>query len=156
MTIVFVCTGNICRSPMAEYFFRRLTDDLGLDRIQIESAGLAADFGIPCSPQALFALSQEGIGAQEHRSQPLTADLMHRADLIVTMTSAHREAILAQDPGMATKTRTLLSFAGGSGNVSDPYGGSFEDYVHCLALMKPALHALASHLRQQADSAGQE
>ena len=134
--VLFVCTGNTCRSPMAEVLFRkRLTDRLQcseadlLDRgYAVLSAGLAAVPGMPASPEAVELFQGDGSPLEDHESQYATEELLSRADWIFVMTKSHRQAILERIPEIAERVR-LLSAEGR--DVSDPIGGSSEDYRRC-------------------------
>jgi protein-tyrosine-phosphatase len=136
--VLFICTGNICRSPMAEGLLRKMAGD----RIEVASAGLGAGRGQPPSAHAVAVLQKEGIDISGIRSQPVTAELLRDADYIFTMTRDHLDMLLLLYPEMATKTR-LLRFAdeakGGRPDVTDPIGGSRETYERCKEDIKRAL-----------------
>ncbi len=133
---VFVCTGNTCRSPMAEALFRNMlaekmqcADDELLDRgYTVVSAGLAAYPGAPASPEAVDLLKDQGIDLSSHESQPVSEELLFHSDHIITMTQNHRDAILNAFPELAGKTH-LLSDTGK--DVSDPIGAGMEEYKNC-------------------------
>lgn len=146
MTILFVCTGNSCRSPMAEAVFRQLVEDAGCPDITVRSAGVSAPDGMPATPQACFAASLEGADLTSHRSQPLDDALVARANHIVTMTHSHLQTVRALYPDAAGKTSLLLSHIGRDEDIPDPIGGTSEDYVRCLQQMKPALNALCGNV----------
>ena len=149
MKILFVCTGNTCRSPMAAARFRQLAAAAGLRNLDVQSAGVAAVPGTPVTPQARFALFQQGITLPETAvSHALTPDLVRDADFIVTMTRSHRQSVISRYPEALGKTRTLLSYAGTDADVDDPFGGDSELYVTCLAAMEPGLTALLQQLQK--------
>lgn len=110
--ILFVCTGNTCRSPMAEAIARSMLDstgepgDNGTD-VTVMSAGTSAGSGAPASAENAAALRSIGVEAGEHRSRPLTRQLVAEADFIFTMAGWHRDGVLALDPGAASRTWVL-------------------------------------------------
>jgi protein-tyrosine phosphatase len=134
--IVVVCTGNTCRSPMAELLLKkRLADQLGCkieeleDRgVLVQSAGIAAMAGGRAADEAVETLKQRGLDLATHETQPLSDRIVRYADLILTMTRGHREAILAQWP--EARDRAFL-VAGDRGDISDPIGGPSELYRRC-------------------------
>ena len=136
MRILFVCTGNTCRSPMAQAMASAL---LG-DKFSVISAGLMAQESAAASSHAIAAMHERQLDLKAHRSQPVTETLLAEADLILTMTSSHKAALLQAAPG---KLFTISEYAGGDlgKNVSDPFGGSLDLYrecakeIHCLLLM---------------------
>lgn len=146
MRILFVCTGNSCRSPMAELYFDALCRRAGRNDFEVASAGIHAWDGFPASAPASAVLAEAGIDADAFRSRSLTPALIENSDLIVPMTAAHRSAIARIAPDAAAKIRLLLEFGAGGGDVPDPYGGSVEDYRDVFRTMKPALENLAAVL----------
>ncbi len=134
--ILLVCTGNTCRSPMAAALMRRrLAKKLGTTEDQLEqqglwvsSAGIAAMTGGRASPEAVTVMQERGLDLSAHESQPLSDRLVRFADLLLTMTRNHREAILAQWPDAAARTHVL---GRQHGDVADPIGGSLEVYRRC-------------------------
>jgi protein-tyrosine-phosphatase len=130
MKIVFVCTGNTCRSPMAAALFRQLKGE----DIVVSSAGLSAIPGEPATPEAVQALAEQGIALEEHRARLLSADLVREADLLLTMTGGHRAQCRRQFPDAADKVFTLGEFAGeATTDVPDPFGLPLEIYRQTAA-----------------------
>ena len=118
-TILFVCTGNTCRSPMAEALCRRRAEERAL---QVEAASAGLYPGDRLSENARLALEELGLSI-EHTPRPVTAGLLASADLIVAMSERHAHALWSVDP-------TLPVVVPGYG-IPDPFGGSLDDYRHC-------------------------
>ena len=132
-TIVFVCTGNTCRSPMAEGMFRVLAEKYGVRDVTCTSCGTAAYGGMPVTDFAVEAAAAYGADIHEHRSRPLTEYLLREGDLFVCMTKRHADLLRQYLP--PEKVRVL-----GDG-IPDPFGGSQEDYRACTASIYAALDA---------------
>ncbi len=145
MRILFVCTGNSCRSPMAELYFGELCRRAGRSDFLVRSAGTCTGEGAPLSRGAAGVMDVLNIDSSRFRSRCLTPALAAESDLIVAMTASHRQAVLALAPDAAPKVHLLLDFDGG-GDVPDPFGGSDAHYRAVFARMKPALENLANQL----------
>src|SRR6185369_10146594 len=149
-TILFVCTGNICRSPMAEGLFRHATGGRGNYRVL--SAGVGAADGLPPSEFAARALKELGIDISQQRSRLLTADLVHQADYILGMTHSHVDAITLLYPQAAEKTFLLREFDetldAYENDISDPIGGSYEVYTNCRDQIEQGIASMLNFIEQ--------
>ena len=127
--VLFICTANICRSPMAEAMFNALAEDRGLD-LRAESAGVAALRDEPMTPNAAAALEEIGIYVGEHSARQVSARMLEEADLVLTMSPWH-VAELRRSFGDTSQVRTLPEYASGAPSeegIPDPYGSTMAAY----------------------------
>lgn len=140
--ILLVCTGNTCRSAIAEGLMKRMLSRRGIVGLEIISAGISATYGREPDPLAVLAMNEEDVNISSHRSRPLTLDLVQEADLILTMTESHRSYILSRMPQARSKVFLLKEFAGiedGNPNINDPCGSSLGNYLSCAGEIKQSL-----------------
>jgi protein-tyrosine-phosphatase len=146
--VLFVCTGNTCRSPMAAALFNRLAADGGIG-YEAASAGLAAAEGSPASQNSVRAMNDyPGADLSCHRSKRLTHADIEEASLILTMERVHRQYILSMYPEAYQKVFTLKEYVYGTdGDITDPYGGGEAEYRHCAAVISQAVEKLIERLK---------
>lgn len=129
MRVLVVCTGNVCRSPMAAAILRRRLAERGAAGIEVSSAGTAPWDGAPASEGSYLISLEHGLDLSDHRARPLTTDLVDGADLVLGMSPPHVER--AVQMGGAGKAHLLGAYAGepeDAAEVADPFGGEMEDY----------------------------
>lgn len=131
-----VCTGNTCRSPMGEGLLRKRfaeklkcsVDELDAKGVSVISAGIAAMPGAPAAAQAVDVMNQMGVDIASHNSQPITGRLAQFADIILTMTNGHRQALISHWPMLEPRTKTLRR---DGADIGDPIGSPLEVYHAC-------------------------
>ena len=127
MNVLFVCTGNTCRSPMAAYLFDKIATEQDLD-VRIESAGICAAIGASASKPAILVMKNYGIDMSNHTAKQISEKMINESDLILVMTEGHKEMLsrIAEK-----KVFTLCEFVGEQGDVADPFGGGIPEYELC-------------------------
>ena len=144
--IIFVCTGNTCRSPMAEALFAMILQEHNCaDSFRLVSMGLAAFPGDTANPLSVEAMAELGVDISAHRSRGFSLYGLEKGDWVVTMTASQKKAL----EKALDKPRLLClgDFAGG--DVSDPYGGSIETYRTCRSQLMQALKSFYLFLEQE-------
>lgn len=138
--ILFVCYGNICRSPLAEALARQKLERAGLaGSIRVASAGMIAWPGSPASQEMIDLAVEWGLDLSNHRARKLNAYLLDEATLVVTMTGVQCMMLQAAYPEFASRIISLGELAGSGEDVEDPYGRDLEAYRHCAAALKRLL-----------------
>ncbi len=155
-TVLFVCTGNTCRSPMAQVMLQQMLKDEGVgeDEVKVTSAGLYANNGEPATTQAVQAMEMRGLSLASHRSCRLTPRIIDEAFLILGMTDEHKQAVLMLDAAASDKVFSLGEYApnpgGGSWQqVPDPFGQSLAVYVKTADAMGAMLIQVVKKLKKE-------
>jgi len=125
--LIFVCTGNTCRSPMAEVVFKNLDQE---SEIKVFSRGLVVLFGEPINPKAEVVLKKHDLEINNHISKGLKESEIDDSTLILTMTEAHKRRIMEANTNVGN-VYTIKEYAGETGDVVDPYGGTLVEYEEC-------------------------
>lgn len=154
--ILFICTGNTCRSAMAAGLARHLLAGDGDFETVVMSAGVQALPGAPATTEAVEALASEGIDISDHRAQLLTPQLAARAALILTMTGAHRREVLRVAPEAADRTFMLTDYSGLSGDLTDPFGRPLGVYCTYASRLRVLVALALKRFRAENPLTGQD
>jgi len=150
MRLLFVCTGNTCRSPLAEAIARREAIDRGLSDIEVASAGTSAWEGAAASDGALLVAMERSLDLSGHRAQPLTRELVQQHDVILAMGPHHCER--AEALGGEGKSFLLSAFAASAPTdraISDPFGGDLDNYRETFAELQQEIRRVFDRLVAQ-------
>lgn len=148
--VLLVCTGNICRSPLAEAIMRREFTQMGKEDFEVASAGTGAWDGAPASEGAYLVALEHGLDLSAHRARLLTRDLVQQADIIFTMARHHRARV--EELGGDRRTHVIGEYAGRSGpeaEVSDPFGGDLDVYRQTYAELEELIRSAVARLAKE-------
>lgn len=151
MRVLFVCTGNTCRSPMAASLLERTLEQSGLRDIEVLSAGIGAWEGAPASEGAYLVMLEDGLDLSAHRARLLTPELIESADLILTMSRSHLGRV--RELGAGSRAHLLGEFAGRAGDraeIKDPFGAELEQYRETYRELAGLMPAVAERLAGRA------
>lgn len=148
--ILVVCTANICRSPVGEALLRQQLHQASLADWTVASAGTWAVRGNPASQFSALLLEERGLDIQGHRSQPVTAPLLARCDLVLCMETAHQAELRKTFPAHRAKIYTLRQMVAERGSVRDPYGGSRRQYERMVTELEQLIEAGFPRIQQLA------
>lgn len=151
-TLIFVCTGNTCRSPMAEIIYSSMKMD---DDIKVMSRGLVVHFPEPINPKAVNVLINHGLMPNEHVARPFKDSETDENTLILTMTQSQKK-ILEDDHGINSRVYALKEYAGETGDVVDPYGGSIVEYEECFGEISRLVRKAAYRIVRENEAVGKE
>jgi len=142
MNLLFVCSGNTCRSPMAEALARKIAERRGIKDLNVSSAGTNAWDNVPATDEALLVGMERDIDLTGHRARKLTPAIVSEADLIFVMTPGHVEQV--KQLGGRGKVHVIDEYASGIANqgITDPYGGDLEAYRQTADMLEQELEKL--------------
>lgn len=156
MTILFVCTGNSCRSVMAKGLLKNALKEKNREDIMVMSAGVGTQTGLQATPNTIEAMKEIGIDASGHLTQTLTKEMIDRSDIILVMQNSHKEHILKMSPAAKNKVFLLKEFATDKANknnneenleVPDPIGKPIEFYREVLAEIRNSIERIVKWLK---------
>ena len=151
--VLMVCTGNICRSPMAAGLASHLLPPALQNLVQIASAGVGALHGNPAEPNAVAVMSGIGIDISGHRARQISGELAGRVDVILTMETMQRDWVRRMLLWKKGKVRLLTEYClqANEPDIKDPYGGPLSAYQECLDTLLPCVRAFINWLETEAD-----
>ena len=149
-SVLFVCTGNSCRSVMAEGLLRKYLKELGKDDIEVRSAGTSAVNGSPAPKQPIEVMKKELVDVSGFRSKRMNAELIKWADLILVMEWSHKDEVRRIAPEAASKTYLLREFGMADTehhpegfSIPDPIGRPIQNYEYCIGIIKKEIERIA-------------
>lgn len=145
--LIFVCTGNTCRSPMAETIFKNLETNSDM---KVCSRGLVVLFSEPSNPKAEMVLQNHNLVLKNHVSKPLRHSDINEATLILTMTENQKKQVM-QNFQLVDNVYTIKEYAGEFGDVTDPYGGTLVDYEECYVELARLVKKTVYQLNEESD-----
>lgn len=146
--IIFVCTGNTCRSPMAEEMLKKLLAEEGLD-YEVISRGLNVFFPSKANEKAIEVVKSYDIDLSSHEARPISLQDIEKTALLLTMTKAHKVYLLKMFPHLSSDVHVLKEFVGDVGDVGDPFSGNLDIYESCASELMDLMERLVIKLGKE-------
>ncbi len=148
MNVLFICTGNTCRSPMAAALMAKISEENDM-QVYCDSAGIMADTGAPASENAQKAMKRYGIDLSSHRAKQADGEILSAADLVLTMTEGQKMMVSAL--GGVKNVYTLGEYSGCGYDVPDPFGGDIGEYEETAEAIYDMLTDAAERMQDEID-----
>ncbi|MDH5510272.1 MAG: low molecular weight phosphotyrosine protein phosphatase [Nitrospinota bacterium] len=157
LRVLFVCTGNLCRSPMAKYLLRDRLAELGVEEVHVLSAGFIAQEGAPACPMAVEIMARKGTDMSGHKAKVLTKKLLEWADKTLVMENRHLKLAKVIAPEAAERIALFSDYVAGKSrmDVPDPYGAPEPEYLRALEIIREGVNALAEEIARNKPGASQ-
>lgn len=152
-SVLFVCTGNSCRSVMAEGLLKKYLKELGKDNIEVRSAGSGAMNGMAPTDETIEVMARDDVDVSGYKSKKITDDLIKNSDLILVMDYLHKNEVVRRVPEAASKTYLVKEFGADEkadrpegSSIPDPIGRPIKDYENCFDMIKKEIERIAKLL----------
>ncbi len=151
--ILTICTGNVCRSPMAQKLLQHAlaAEEAPLNQLEVVSAGVAAGYGDPASANSVAAVKKIKLDLNHHKSQPVTQNLIDQSYAVFGMTQSHIDILNHYHNNLPRRVHLFREFMGEgeSPEIPDPYGQNFAAYAQCLDSMAEAIPSIITYLKNE-------
>jgi protein-tyrosine-phosphatase len=150
MKIMFICTGNICRSAMAHWLMKKKLQEKNINNIEIYSSGIYAENGDTSTEEAIEVMEEYGVNLKQHKATNTAKSNIKEMDLILCMTASHKHALMQIYPNLSNKIYTLKEYVGiNEIDIKDPWGYGIVTYRYCASEIDMCLDKLINKLQNE-------